>query len=119
MGITKDFINEGLLREVIKFEKNNPTDSDSGGEFEAYTQFLTTRGRLRKKNGSRVLEAGTVLLNSGYELVTRYQEAIANELNSDATIRIVCNNRFFTIDSFDIYEQRFRFFVFQLNEQHI
>ncbi len=108
----------GKLREVIKFEKNIPGETESGGETDSFAEFLTTRGMLRKKRGNRGLEAGAVLLTSDYELVVRYQKDIADNLAGDS-IRIVAQNRFFTIDSYDIYEQRFNFYVFQLSEQSI
>lgn len=106
----------GKLREVIKFEKNAPNDTASGGQLDNWSEFLTTRGMLRKKRGDRGLEAGAVLLNSEYELVVRYQKDIADNLAGDK-IRIVAQNRFFTIDSYDIYEQRFKYYIFQLSEQ--
>lgn len=108
----------GKLREVIKFEKNSPTETASGGETDSFAEFLTTRGMLRKKRGNRGLEAGAVLMSSDYELVVRFQKDIADNLAGDS-IRIVAQNMFFTIDSVDIIDQKFRYYVFQLSEQHI
>lgn len=116
----KLFESIGLLREVVKFERNNPTDTDSGGQEDAYTEFLTTRGKVRQKGtGNRSLEAGTVLLNNQFEVIVRFQDALNNELTADGTVRIVYNNRFFTIHDWRIYEERFRYIVFSVSVQHI
>lgn len=119
MAIVKDFITVGLLREVVKFQKNIATDSDSGGELDAavWTDTLTTRGKLRKKSGSRGLEGGALLFDSSYELITRCFAALTAELTGPYAVRILCNNKEFVIDGYTVYEERFNYYVFKLNEQ--
>ncbi|MBA3830209.1 MAG: head-tail adaptor protein [Taibaiella sp.] len=115
MAVIPDYINAGLLREVIVFIQDTEVDTDSGGATDSYTTFLTTRGKLRKRSGRRVLEAGFELFDDGYELVVRYQATLLVELDKN-TLKVVNNGKTFTIASYEIQEQRFKYIIFRLNE---
>lgn len=119
MGITVDI---GEMREVVVFKTNTPTNTDSGGQEEqaVWTTLLTTRGRLRRQSGARRYDGGIVAQESGFELVTRYQAAIQTALDAGMTsVEITNGGRTFIIDSVEVINQRFAYYVFKLNEKHI
>lgn len=103
-----------MMRSVVKFEHNIPTNDAAGGQVDYYSELLTTRGYLRKSNGFRNLEAGETLLNSSYVMFCRIQSALANEINE--TLRVLCDNRFFTIVSYEQVDQKNFMYKFRLNE---
>lgn len=105
----------GQMRSVVKFEKNTPVDTDSGGQIDSYTELLTTYGHLKKKGGGRSQEEGDVFLNSTYELTCRFQTALDNQLNT--SVRAVINNKFFTIHSFEQIDEKRFYYKFILKEQ--
>lgn len=105
----------GMMRSIVKFEANTPTDTNDGGEEEFYTEFLTTRGYLKKRNGYRSLEQGDMVLNSGYSMICRFQTALENQLNTDVRI-VMDNNRVFRIESWEVYDEIKHLYKFDLNE---
>jgi hypothetical protein len=110
----------GQLRELIKFEQNTPSTKGSGFS-DNYTELLNTRGRLRKKKGDRGLTFGQITLDSGYELIVRAEVALNTALsdNPAASLRVVADNRLFTITSFEKVEQKGFFYIFLLNETQL
>ena len=120
MAVAQDFIHVGTLREVVKFEKNQPTDTASGGAIDGYIEFLTARAKVRQMgSGNRVLEAHQMLMNNQFQIITRFQAALYNELNGTATpLRIVYNNEFYTIQNWNVYNERFRYIIFNVSVQH-
>lgn len=120
MGIINSKFHAGLLRSVVNVEINEPTEAESGGEFEAWTQALAgRRGYLRKKNGQRDLEAGEIVLNSAYELVMRFETELENLLLNNTQTRFLCENMIFSMISFTKFEQKGTYYIFQLNESSL
>lgn len=103
----------GQLRSRVKFEQNAPTTLGAGKK-DAYTELLTTWGELKKNSGQRVADALSEKLISSYTLHVRKQEALANGL--DKKTRVVINNRFFTIVSYELVQQKQFFYKFELKE---
>lgn len=106
-------ITTGQLRQVVKFEKNNPASTDTGGQTEAYVELLTTRGYLKSRSAGRSLVASQLLALSSHELVCRFQTALENAL--DSSVRVVINNQFYTIADWRQDEEKRYYYVFQLN----
>lgn len=106
----------GELKSVVKFERNEPTVNSTGRRVDNYVEFLTTRGRLKKLNGIRILEGLQADLVGKWELVTRHQPALEN--NVWKSMRVVVNsNRFFSLESMTLEEEvQKRFYRFILNE---
>ena len=86
-----------------------------GGEKSAYVEFLTTRGYLRSRTGNRSLQAGQTEVNSSHELTCRLFEGIENELSKD--LKIVIDNRFFTITDWQKVDEKRFYYTFQLTER--
>ena len=85
MGLTSPFA-IGECRSVVQFQQNTPVDNESGGQDDAWTTTVTTRGRLRKKTGRKEIELGSVQFEKGYELVCRYQSDIL--INPDTRVLV-------------------------------
>lgn len=119
MAIVEEF-HIGQLKEVVKFEKNTPVSDDSGGEDEnlpVWVELLTTRAKVRKQTGNRALEAAELVFNSGYTVTVRYQDAIATALSDPDSIRIVYDNKFLVITSYELQNETIRYFIFRCNEK--
>lgn len=102
------------MRSIVKFEKNEPIETDSGGERDVYVEFLTTRGYLRTRSGSRSLAEGDVLMFTSHELICRFQPPLENELR--LSVRIVIDNRFYTISSWEMTDEKKFYYRFQINQ---
>ncbi len=102
----------GELRSIIRFETNDPNVLGAGMQ-DDYATLLTTRGKLTKLSGRRAVEGMAVMLNSDYRLIVRLQEALT--LNN--RIRVVIDNRYFTIDSIEKIDQKRFYYSLDLSEQ--
>jgi hypothetical protein len=107
-------MNVGNLHKVIVFKQNNPTVKGAG-KADAYTTLLTTRGSLKKLNGNRGLSFGELLESNSYEMITRHQQALEDNLRMDMKIDI--EGRTFTIQSYDKVQGKRFYYRFILNEQ--
>jgi len=104
----------GTLNKVVVFKQNTPT-TKGAGKADAYTTLLTTRGSLKKLNGSRGISFGELLESNSYEMFTRYQQDLEDNLSMSVKVEI--ESRLFTISSYEkIGEKRF-YYRFILNEQ--
>jgi len=104
----------GKLRQIVRFEKNSPTQLGAGKK-DDYDILCTTRGMLRKKRGNRSQSFGEALLESQWELFVRFENTLTNDLGK--SVKVVIDNMFFTIDSFELIDQKLRYYYFVLNEE--
>ena len=104
----------GFLNKVVVFKKNTPTTLGAGSK-DAYTTLLTTRGTIRKQNGSRGISFGEILESSSYELIVRVQ--ILLESNLSTSIKVEMDGRLFTVSSWEKIEEKRFYYKIQLNEQ--
>jgi hypothetical protein len=79
-----------------------------------YVEFCTTRGRLTSRSGSRSLDAGELLVFSSHELICRFEQDLANGI--DSSVRVVIDNRFFTVTSWELIDEKNFYYRFQMNE---
>lgn len=100
----------GLFRKSVAFRKTTPTDDDAGGAEDSYSTFLTTRGYLKKLNGSRTLEAAELVNNSTYELWVRFQEALALEVKP--SLRAIIDGKDFTCHDAEVIAERDSYYKF-------
>jgi len=98
----------------VKFERNDPQPTETGGEVDQYSELLTTRGYLRTRSGNRSLADGELLLYSSHELTCRFQQALENELSKD--VRILINNAFYTISAWALTDEKRFYYTFQINQ---
>ena len=104
----------GNLHKVVLFRKNTPGTLGAGGS-DSYSDLLTTRGSLKKINGSRGLSFGEVLESNSYELIVRVQTLLEQNLRTD--LRVVIEGRTFTISSWDKMDEKRFYYKIILNEQ--
>lgn len=103
----------GRLNKVAVFKQNTPS-AKGAGNANSYSDILTTRCSLKKQSGSRGLNFGMLEENSSYEMITRYQQEIEDNVRMDMKISI--DGRLFSIQSKEkVGEKRF-YYRFILNE---
>ena len=104
----------GNLNKVVVFKTNTPTAQGAGAK-DSYSTLLTTRGRLRKLSGARAFSFGELTENSSYELITRYQQDI--EDNIKMNMRIEIDGKAYTVDSFELNEEKKRYYTIILKRK--
>lgn len=102
----------GQMRSTVRFEKNMPVDTTSGGQTEVYSELLTTKGYLRSRPGTRYLNAGELMIFSSHELICRFQD----DFVIDSSVRAVIDDRIFTISGWELIDEKKYYYRFQLNE---
>lgn len=104
----------GQLRYRCKFERNEPVDMPGGGQSDYYVEMLTTFGYLKSSQGSRTSEAGELLIYSSNTLICRFQQALINQI--DSSVRVLVNNRFFTVVDYQLEDEKRYYYKFSLRE---
>lgn len=104
----------GQMRSSVAFLSNTPTPLGSGQK-DAYSIFLTTRGRLRKKSGGRGLDLGLLAGNDSYELICRFDSAYVSALKNNGKVTV--DSLLYTIASWEVVDQIKHFLKFDLNIQ--
>jgi len=83
--------------------------------FQEVTGLGDVRGRLRKLGGSRINDFNEVTFGNRWEWIVRYEVAIDNALEKSS--RWVIDNRFFTIEWYELVDNRKFFYRFVLTEK--
>lgn len=104
----------GNLHKVVLFRKNTPS-ALGAGSVDSYSDLLTTRGSLKKLNGSRGLSFGEVFESNSYELIVRVQTLLEQNLRMD--MKVVIDGRTFTLSSYDMMDEKRFYYKMILNEQ--
>lgn len=112
MGVTSPHIGE--LRQSGQLQTNSPTQQGAGKK-DAFTTLLTCRGRLTKLRGNRDLNSGEVNINAAWEWICRFQTAIDSVTNKKS-IRWIIDGRYFTVNNYELIDQKKRFYRFVLLE---
>lgn len=104
----------GKLHKVVVFKSNTPATLGAGAS-DSYSTLLTTRGSLKKLNGSRGLSYGELLESNSYECIVRHQSSLQTNLRMDMKVEI--DSRTYTIASYELIEEKRFYYRFVLNEQ--
>ncbi len=110
-------VNIAELREVGSLQNSTSTPSGFGTKdnYSEVSGLGDVRGRLRKLGGRRVADFGEIALSHRWEWIVRYEAGIVNNLNLSS--RWVIDNRFFSIDDYELMDNRKRFIRFVLTEK--
>lgn len=104
----------GALNRVVEFQANNPVTLGAGKK-DVYTTLLTTRGSLKMLSAGRALSYGNIEIGKGFECVVRFQTLLESNIRPD--LRVVIDDRTFTVHSWEkVGEKRF-YYKFILNER--
>lgn len=112
MAVTRPHI--GKMRQVVKFERNDPTQLGAGKK-DHFVELVTTRGELRKLSGHRALSFGEANIDNTWELKIRFQDALNNYLSK--SLQVVIDNMFFSINTYEWIDQKQRYIRFILNQK--
>ena len=80
-----------------------------------YQEVLICWGELKKSGGSRGNEVNETVLNSAWTWTVRFSEDLETNINKSS--RWVIQNRFFTITSYEIVDQKRFYYKFNLTER--
>lgn len=104
----------GEFDKVVAFQKNTATTLGAG-KADSYATYCTTRGRLRKQNGSRGLSFGEMLQSSSFELLVRYESLLASNLRNDN--KVLIDSKLYSISSYELIEEKKRYYKLTINLQ--
>ena len=82
---------------------------------EHYVEKLICWGELKKSTGNRNNEVNETVLNSAWTWTVRFSEDLETNINKSS--RWVIQNRFFTITSYEIVDQKRFYYKFNLMER--
>ena len=112
MGVTVPHIGE--LRQSGQLQTNAPTQQGAGKK-DNFATLLTCRGRLQKLRGNRSLNNAEVDINAAWEWICRFQTAIEG-ITTKKSIRWVIDGRYFTVNNYELIDQKKRYYRFILLE---
>lgn len=112
MAVTIPHIGE--MRQSGQLQSNNPTQQGAGKK-DSYVTVLTCRGRLQKINGNRYFDQAETTINSSWEWICRFQNAI-NSVSNKKSMRWVIDGRMFSVNNYELIDQKRRYYRFVLLE---
>lgn len=112
MAVTQTLI--GDLRQVVKLERNEPVRQGAGMK-DNYVEWVTTRGKLVKYTGSRLLQQGEGVIVNRWDLWIRFQSAVENYIGKSD--KLIINNMFFTVVTYELVGERKRMYHFVLSQK--
>lgn len=104
----------GQMRMPIKFEQVSKSSDGTGGQNEAYEEWFTTRGYLKKKRSLRNFQTGYDQSIKTYDLWVPWRNELEEGLSKD--VRVVFEARSFSIDTFEMVNEQRRLFHMELTE---
>lgn len=103
------------MRSKVQVWQNSPVANSSGGRDDNYSLIFETRGQLRVKSSTKILEDGQKLFGQSLELVVRYQGKWGL-LNTDTILLI--NGESYKISSSTLKNQIKDELIFKLEACH-
>ena len=100
----------GEMRQIVSFLKNTPVSDGAGGFTDNYSTLLTCRGKLRPKGGSKKLENGEFVMDSGWTLECRFQSAVV--IATDTIISV--SGTLYRIQNVQLIDNLKHFYTFTL-----
>lgn len=107
-------VNISDFRHVVKLENVVKSANASAGQNEGYVDFVTVRGSMKKKDGFRTFDDGYDKQVNTYEFVTFWRQQIENNITKDT--RLVFDNRFFKIETYELIREQRAFYKFTIVE---
>lgn len=102
------------LDRVCVFKKNTPVAKEGGGWADGYATLLTTRGYLRKLNGSKSNQAAEMFEDNSYELAVRYQPDLETNLRTD--MRVEIDSRTYKVMTWQKQDEKNFYYIIKLSE---
>lgn len=104
----------GQMKHVLKWEKPIKDPDNTGGQDEQYEDWFTGRGYLKKISGVRKFQSGYDESVNVYDGWAVWRHALEAEISKD--VRIVFDNRSFSIQHFDLVDEKRRIYKFELKQ---
>jgi len=104
----------GQMNMKITFNIPVKVSDLTGGQDEAYDDFYTTRGYLKKISGTRSFQSGYDQSVNRYEMWTWWRHVLESNISKD--MRVIYDNREFSVDHYDLIEEQRRMYHFELTE---
>jgi hypothetical protein len=112
MAVSKPDI--GKLRQSGQLQVNTPVQQGAGFK-DSFATLLTCRGALSKLRANRELNSAEVNINAAWEWICRVQTAI-NTVANKKSMRWIIDGRTFTVNNYELIDQKKRFYRFTLLE---
>lgn len=107
----------GLLKKDVTFKVNTQVATGTGGFTDSYSDLLTTKGYLQKKNRGTRLETGEIVVTNAWELTVRYQSSIESNLSQSMIVEI--DSRLFSVSGWEKLNERNFYYVINLYEKNV
>jgi hypothetical protein len=104
----------GSLRQSGQLQVNTPIQQGAGFK-DNFATLLTCRGKLSKLRGNREFNSAEVDINAAWEWICRVQAAI-NGVTNKKSIRWIIDGRTFTVNNYELIDQKKRYYRFTLLE---
>lgn len=104
----------GQMRMVIKFERPVKSSDDTGGQYEDYEEWFTTRGYLEKERSLRTFQTGYDQSIKTYSCWVPWRSELEQGITKDT--RVVFESRSFRVDTFEMVAEQRRMFLLKLTE---
>lgn len=105
-------ITTGQMRSTAILQNNQPVSDGAGGQLDSFVDTCTMRGRLRQRSGSRSDEQGDLVISQKYEFVTRAQNGII--VNSDS--QLVIDGVKYRVETFNKVDEIEHYFIFIISK---
>lgn len=113
----------GQMRSTARFQLNTPTQAATtrtdaivtGGQVDVYTDFYTTRCRLRQNSASKGLDMGFLGSNNNFEMVCRFDLNMSTLLYVNGKVYV--DSVLYTIQSWEVVDQVKHWLKIQLTKQ--
>lgn len=102
----------GEMRERVEFQQNQPINNASGGQDDNFVTLLSCRGKLRQRSGTKKLEQGEIMIDTGWDLFVRSQVALNINLNFDT--RVLVNGDVYRVNQWLLIDQLKHFYKFDI-----
>lgn len=98
----------------MRFENPVKTEEEEGSHTELFVSFATTRGFFKKRSGVQILDGqdSVAKLLDEYDCWCYWRTAIEANIQEDT--RVVYDNKFFAIITFNRLDENRRFMYFKL-----
>lgn len=102
----------GEMKHVFKFELPNKSEDNTSGQHEQYLDWFTCRGLYREMSASRRFQSGYDTAVAAGEMFVQWRQEIENQVCKD--MRIVYDNRFFSVDNYRLVGEKRRIYLFEV-----
>lgn len=104
----------GQMRMPVKFEQVNKASDGTGGQDEQYVDWFTGRAYLKRRRSFSAFDQGYDQKVKQYQMWMYWRNEIEIDMQKD--VRVVYEARMFSIDTFNLVDEKRSIYEFELTE---